>query len=286
MKERLREILTESLSSEDLTKISGSYDIVGDIAIIRLSTLKNSQIIADAIMNIHRNVKSVLAQTGPVSGDFRLRRLTHIAGKNVKSTIHRESGCLFSVNMERCYFSPRLSHERSRIASLVKPGETIVNMFAGVGCFSIIIAKRVAAVRVFSIDVNPTAIRFLTENVRLNRVYGKVIPILGDSGEVVESRLRHEADRVLMPLPAKSLAYLPSALLALKPSGGWVHYYDFEHARKSENPIDKTKSKMAEKLARLCVPCEFPFSRVVRTVGPNWYQVVLDIHVQRSPDKF
>jgi tRNA (guanine37-N1)-methyltransferase len=212
--------------------------------------------------------------------------LTHIAGKKGRRTTHRESGCFFSVDVERCYFSPRLSHERSRIASLVKPGETIVNMFAGVGCFSIIIAKHVDAVRVFSVDVNPTAIRFLTDNVRLNRVYDKVIPIFGDSREVVESRLRHEADRVLMPLPEKALKYLPTALLALKPSGGWVHYYDFEHARKSEDPIEKTKSKVAEKLARLRVPYEFPFSRVVRTVGPNWYQVVLDIHVQRSPDKF
>jgi tRNA (guanine37-N1)-methyltransferase len=286
LKKRLREILTAFLSSEDLTEIFGSYDIVGDIAIIRLSTLKNSQIIAEAIMNIHRSVKSVLAQTSPVSGDFRLRRLTHIAGKNRRNTIHKESGCFFSVDVERCYFSPRLSHERSRIASLVKPEETVVNMFAGVGCFSIIMAKRVDAVRVFSIDVNPTAIRFLRENVRLNRVYGKVIPILGDSREVVESRLRHMADRVLMPLPEKALEYLPSALLTLKPSSGWVHYYDFEHARKSEDPIEKTKSKVAKTLAGFRVPCEFPFSRIVRTVGPNWYQVVLDIHVQRSPDKF
>lgn len=152
-------------------------------------------------------------------------------------------------------------------------------MFAGVGCFSIIIAKHVNDAKVYSIDVNPSAVQFMAENVRLNRLYGKVIPLLGDSKEIVECRLQGMADRVLLPLPEKALEYLPSAVLALKPSGGWIHYYGFEHARKSENPVEKSKLKVAEKLNELGVAGEFAFSRLVRNVGPNWYQVVLDIRI-------
>jgi len=288
LRKRLRKTLSRVLSPEDLANAYNSYDIVGDIAIFRLShaSRKNAQNIAKAIMSVHKNVKTVLAQVSPVAGDFRLRRLTHVTGENRTSTIHRESGCLFSVDVEKCYFSPRLYHERSRIARLIKPNETVVNMFAGVGCFSIIITKHVNTAKVFSIDVNPAAIQFMRENIRLNRVYGKVIPLLGDSKAIIDRRLQHAADRVLMPLPEKAFEHLPSAISALKTSGGWLHYYDFEHAEKTEDPVEKTKLEVTEKLSSLNVAFEFSFSRVVRTTGPNWYQVVLDIHITHVPDKF
>ena len=282
------ELLSGVLSPEELSLVYGSFDIVGDIAIIRLSraSQKNAEKIADAVMRVHGNVKTVLAQTSVVGGEFRLRRLKHIAGENRAQTVHRESGCSFSVDVKKCYFSPRLSTERLRLASLVKPCETVVNMFAGVGCFSIIIARYMSTARVFSVDINPAAIQFTQENVRLNRVYGQVIPLLGDSKTIVESRLRDAADRVLMPLPEKALEYLPTAVSALKRTGGWIHYYDFEHAAKGEDPIEKTKLRVAAKLAELCVTYEVPFSRIVRKVGPNWHQVILDILVTRVADKF
>jgi tRNA G37 N-methylase Trm5 len=82
-----------------------------------------------------------------------------------------------------------------------------------------------------------------------------------------------------MPLPEKALEYLPYALCSLKRQGGWIHYYDFQHAVGNENPTEKTKLKVAEKLDSLGVDYTFAFSRVVRSTGPNWYQTVLDIHV-------
>jgi tRNA (guanine37-N1)-methyltransferase len=287
LRKRLRKNLSSILPPEDLASVYNSYDIVGDIAIFRLSpaSRKNAQNIAKAIMSVHKSVKTVLAQESPVDGDFRLRRLTHVTGENRTATVHKESGCLFSVDVEKCYFSPRLYHERSRVARLIKPNETVVNMFAGVGCFSIAIAKQVNTAKVFSMDVNPAAVQFMRENIRINRVYEKVIPLLGDSKAIIERRLRHTADRVLMPLPEKAFEYLPSAVSALKTSGGWIHCYDFEHAEKTEDPVEKTKLKVTKKLASLNAAFEFPFSRVVRTTGPNWYQVVLDIRVTRVSDK-
>ena len=286
MRKRLRELFLRSLSSEEIAAVSSSYDIVGDIAIIRLqSNTEKTPAIAEAIMSVHKNVKTVLVQTTRVEGDFRLRGLSCVAGENRTVTVHRELGCLFSVDVAECYFSPRLSNERARIARLVRPGETVVNMFAGVGCFSILIANHVSNSKVYSIDVNPVAVQFMTDNIRLNRVYGKVIPLLGDSKTIIENQLRGLADRVLMPLPEKALEYLPAALFALKPSGGWIHYHDFEHALKNENPVEKTKEKVVEKFDRLGLYCEFPFSRVVRSVGPNWHQTVLDLHVCSVPDK-
>ncbi|MEM1589987.1 MAG: class I SAM-dependent methyltransferase family protein, partial [Candidatus Bathyarchaeia archaeon] len=249
------------------------------IAIIRLAenSRKHCKLIAETIMKVHKNVKVVLAQTSPVHGDFRLRKLEHLAGENRTKTVHREFGCFFSVDLKNCYFSPRLSFERMRIASLVRNGETVVNMFAGVGCFSIVIAKHSKAKKIYSIDINPAAVQFMRENIKLNSVLGKVVPIEGDAKSIIMERLRGVADRVLMPLPEKAFEYLPYALLALKNGSGWIHYYDFEHAKKNENPIEKVKAKVTAELERLKVEFEIPFSRIVRSTGPNWYQIVLDI---------
>ncbi len=281
MRKRLRKRLSRVLSSEDSANIHNSYDIVGDIAIIRSrgSSAKNMLEVAKAIMSINKSVKTVLVQVSPVAGEFRLRRLKHLAGENKTSTLHKESGCMFSIDVEKCYFSPRLSHERSRIAQKIEPDETVVNMFAGVGCFSIIIAKQSKAARVFSIDVNPVAVQLMQENIRLNRVYGKVIPLLGDSKAIVENQLMGCADRVLMPLPEKALEYLPAAVSALKPSGGWIHVHVFEHAAKTESPAEKVKLKVTEALASLSMDFEVPLVRVVRSTGPNWFQLVADVHL-------
>ncbi|MEM3730788.1 MAG: class I SAM-dependent methyltransferase family protein [Candidatus Bathyarchaeia archaeon] len=283
MPKRLKEALLKFLSPDEAAHVYNSYDVVGDIAILRLTekSEKQGNIIAKTVMDIHKNVKTVLAQTSPVHGEFRLRKLKYIAGENKTVTVHRESGCLFSVDVEKCYFSPRLFYERLRIARLVKAGEVVVNMFAGVGCFSIIIAKHSQASKVYSIDINPVAIQFMEKNVRLNRVFGRVIPLFGDAKEVVKEKLCGKADRVLMPLPEKAYEYLPYAVLAIKKPEGQIHYYEFEHAKKGEDPISKVKEKAIKRLSHLGVAFEIPFGRVVRTTGPNWHQVVLDIHIHK-----
>ncbi len=283
MKGDLRYLLAGKLEPWELDMVYKSYDIVGDIAIIRLpeSLKRRTKIVAEAIMQIHKRVKTVLQQVSPVSGDFRLRKLEWIDGEKRTETVYREHGCSIKVDLGACYFSPRLSYERMRIAQKVKPGEVVVNMFAGVGCYSIIIAKISEAKRVYSIDINPIAFKYMLENVRLNKVERRVVPIQGDAKKVVEERLQNVADRVLMPLPEKAYEYLDCAHLALKPVKGWIHYYDFEHARKDESPIEKTKEKVSGKLKTIFADFKISFGRVVRTTGPNWYQVVLDLQAQK-----
>jgi tRNA (guanine37-N1)-methyltransferase len=277
----LRETLSRTLSSHDLNEVCASYDIVGEVAVLRLeeSSNKTDQQVAQAVMSFHKNVKTVLVQTSPVGGDFRLRKLEYLAGEKRTATVHKESGCKFYVDLEKCYFSPRLSYERRRIAEKVQGSEVVVNMFAGVGCFSILIAKHSPTATVYSIDVNPDAFEHMKTNVRLNRVYGRVMPILGDAKEVIAQKLCHVADRVLMPLPEKAIEYLPWALLALRESGGWIHCYGFEHAKKGEDVVEKVKSKVSERLKTLAESFDVISGRVVRATGPNWYQVVLDIKV-------
>ncbi len=231
-------------------------------------------------MDIHREVKAVWRQSSPVSGDYRLRKLKFVLGERKTETTYKEYGCIFKIDLDKTYFSPRLSYERLRIAKLTQLREVVLNMFAGVGCYSICIAKHSEPMKVYSIDINPVAIQFLHENIRLNRVADKIVSILGDAKKVIEKELQNVADRVLMPLPERAYEYLDSAHLALKPEGGWIHYYAFEHAKKAENPLKKVEEKVSEKLHRLGANFQIESKRIVRPIGPRWYQVVLDIHVE------
>jgi tRNA (guanine37-N1)-methyltransferase len=284
MKGNLKAILKGKLSPEELALIYKSYDVIGDIAIIRVpdKLVSLSEIVAEALMQQHKHVKAVWRQSGPVSGDFRLRKLEWVAGEKKTETVYREHGCLFKVDVKECYFSPRLGFERMRIANLVKEGEVVVNMFAGVGSYSIIIAKHSKAAKIYSIDINPVAVRYMRENILLNKVIDKVVPIEGDARTTIEKTLKNTADRVLMPLPEKAHEYLDSALSAVKPQGGWIHYYSFEHATKHENPMEKAEIKVAEKLKQQNINFEQSFSRIVRQTGPNWYQIAIDIKIKNN----
>ena len=232
-------------------------------------------------MNTHKEVKSVWQQTSSVSGDYRLRRLEFISGTKTTETYYKEYGCTYKIDLSKAYFSPRLSYERQRIAGLVQNGETVLNMFSGVGCYSIAIAKHSMPLKIISIDVNPSAFSLLEENIRLNRMEKKIIPLLGDAKNKINKELHGTTDRILMPLPEKAYTYLDYAVLALKPEGGWIHYYDFEYAKSNEDPIKKVEAKVSEKMFKLCPNFQVKFGRIVRPIGPNWHQVVLDINVKK-----
>ncbi len=281
MKKGSKSILKENQRHGALNTFSWKYDLIGDIAVLRVPDNPKARIhiVARAILQTHRNVKTVLLQVGEVAGQFRLRRLDWVMGERKTQTVHREWGCTYRVDLETCYFSPRLSFERMRIARLVKPHETVVNMFAGVGCFSILMVKLGKARIVYSIDVNPSATEYLQENASLNRVESQVVPIQGDAKDIISKHLGNIADRVVMPLPEKAYEYLNYAVAALKPTGGWIHYYDFEHASKDEDPVEKVKVKVSEKLRKLGIGFTVSFGRVVRSTGPNYYQVALDVQV-------
>ncbi len=266
----LRDALQNILTPEELAKVR-AFDIVGDIGILRLpeELLEKKHVIGEALLRVHRNLRTVLLQTSPVSGDYRTRKLEVVAGEPRTETIHREGGCLFKVDLSKVYFSPRLSFDRMRIAKQVKEGEVVTNLFAGVGCYSIIIAKQSKASRVYSIDLNPDAYHYMCENVRLNRVGDRVIPILGDARE--KAPALEKADRILMPLPERAREFLDTALAALKPNGV-IHFYDFGT---EPDPFTPSLRFLREKIGDI----QLLHARKLRSYAPKCYHIVLDFSV-------
>lgn len=276
MVKMLKQALKGILSDAEVREVYSSFDIVGDIVVIKVpdSMSGKKQLIADAILSKVKPVKSVFMQSSPVKGDFRVRNLEHIGGENRTLTIYKEHNCRFKVDVAKVYFSPRLSTERARIAGMVNDNEVIVNMFAGICTFSIIIAKK-RECKIYSIDVNPDAYSLCVENVKLNKVSERVIPILGDTKDIIMRELKGRADRVLMPLPEKAKEYLEYAVMALKDKG-IIHYFTHVH---SDSRKDAHKVCAEELMQVMKVKYELKETRVVREVGPRFYQVVADVMV-------
>jgi tRNA (guanine37-N1)-methyltransferase len=270
------ELLEDKLPPHLLASLPRAIDFVGDVAIIEVppELYAHKRVIGEAVLKAHKNVRTVLAKAGAVSGTYRLRGFSIIAGEPKTETVHNEYGCQYCVDLAKAYFSPRLSYEHNRVASLVKEGETVVDMFAGVGPFSILIAKTHENVKVYALDVNPHAVEFLKKNVRLNRVERKVCPIMGDARQIVEQRLSGVADRVVMNLPEKAVEFVDAACEAINPSGGIVHFYSFVNPSDSLENVTRqfidTVKESGRKVEKIL------FSRFVRATAPYEWQAVVD----------
>ena len=279
MTRMLKKALENILSDEDTKDLVSAFDQIGDIIIVRIpdSLISKKKIIGKALLEQVKTAKTVFHQSSPVEGDFRTRNLELIVGEEKTETEYKENGCRFIVDVEKAFFSPRLSTERERIANLVNDNAVIINMFGGVGMFSLLAARKKSCT-VYNIDINPVASKLCEENIKLNKLKGRVISLNGDASEIIKKQLQDKADRVLMLLPERSDEFLDAAISSLK-RNGIIHYYSHIHAEKKQ---DAPKLSEEHFLNINKIQAEILDSRVVRPVGPRFYQTVVDIKIQRN----
>ncbi|MCK4758263.1 MAG: class I SAM-dependent methyltransferase family protein [Thermoplasmata archaeon] len=247
-----------------------SFDIIGDICIIKLGEelLPYSNKIGEAVLDANTNIKVVALDSG-VKGEYRTRDLEIIAGENRTTTVHKEFGLRFEMDVDRMYFSPRLAGERKRISELVADGEVIIDMFAGVGPFSIMIAKHANPNIIRAIDINPEAFRYLEKNLSKNKVE-TVYPSQGDARDVIKGLAN--ADRIIMNLPHSSLYFLDTGLEILHP-GGMIHLYLM--AENSE--IDEISEKILEYARTNGYSISIENRMVVHTYSPTASLYIFDL---------
>jgi tRNA (guanine37-N1)-methyltransferase len=278
--ETLTQALQGKLPPELLEKVPQAFDIVGDIVIIEIPPpLKEyERLIGEAILQSHRNIKVVLGKAGDISGVFRIRDYTFIAGEHRTGTVHREFGCTFHVDVGKAYFSPRLSHEHMRVASQVKAGEVVADLFAGVGPFAVLIGKQCPEAKVYAVDLNPEAVELLKVNVKVNRIEGHVFPICADAREISKSQLRGIADHVIMNLPETAIDFVDAACNAVKPEGGVVHFYGFLRQPDTVDALEQRFTEQVELCGRKVV--QFLTAKSIRETAPFESQIVLDAQIR------
>lgn len=274
----LASALQNKIPEKYLETLPHALDIIGEIAVVELDEglQPYENLIGEAIMLVNPRVTTAYAKVGGISGIHRIRPLRLIAGEEKVQTIHTEYGVQLAVDVSQTYFSPRLSTEHDRIAKLVQKDEVIVDMFTGVGPFAIHSAKRKQAL-VYAIDINEAAIKCLRKSLTLNRLKGKVVPLVGDARTIIPQKLSQKADRIIMNLPHEALSYLDTAAKAMKPIGGIIHFYSITT---TENPLEKLQTDVTNQLASLRFSIKEVHTRVVRPSAPYEDMVVFDLHLE------
>lgn len=270
--------LKDSIPEELQQFIPRSFDTVGDLVIIEIpeEITEFERLIGETILEVHPSLVSVFKKVEPVTGEFRLRNVELLAGINKTETIYKENKCKFELDIKKVYFSPRLVTEHARVCSLVKKNEIILDMFAGIGPFSILIAKQKQA-QVYAIDINPEAIYYLKRNIILNKVENYISPLEGDVREVINQIPDKRFDRIIMNLPSMASEFLDVTLKVLN-SDGVIHYYEFASESDFPEKVSSDLRSNIEQNDRLIN--DILQIRKVRPYAPHIWHIGIDFTVQ------
>ncbi len=194
-----------------LIKGISSYSIIGDIAIINYK--KDMELLEKAakeIVKINPKIKSVYAKID-TEGEYRVPKLILLYGEKRTITKHKENGLIFYVDIEKTYFNPKLGGEHNRIANLTKDNEIVLDMFSGVGGFTLNIIKRNKA-NVLGVDINPHAISLSSLNYIVNKksLKGEAI-FMRANALFLQDIIKNKFDRIIMNHPTGSINFLNTA---------------------------------------------------------------------------
>lgn len=240
--------------------------VIGDILVIK-GDIENPEKLLET-PGVNRIVK-----LGRISGLKREPDVEMIIGEGTE-TIHRENKCFFKLDVSRIMWSKGNTTERKRMSTISKEGETVVDMFAGIGYFSLPMAVHSKPAKIYSIEINPISYDYLCQNVCLNKVEDILEPILGDCREIAPQGI---ADRVLMGYIGNTHEYLDVAMDVLK-EGGIIHYHESVPDKlKFTRPVDRI-NEAAMAADRELV--EIVNKRIIKPYSPGVYHVVVDAKIK------
>ncbi len=225
------------IPAELMEFLPSSFDTIGDVGIVKIpGELKDyREEICRAIREAN-HLRAVAVDAG-VEGEFRIRSVVPCSGDSNLETMHREFGIKLLLDPSKVYFSPRLAGERRRVAYLVRKGEKICDMFAGVGPFGIMIAKHSEPEVIHAFDINPVAVEYMKRNIEMNRLKdGVMVPHLEDSTTGMGKY--GSSDRIIMNLPHTAHDFLDTAVKHIA-EGGTIHYYEILETERLEERLEE-----------------------------------------------
>lgn len=257
-----------------------SFDVIGDIILIKIpkELQEHSSKIGNALLQTHSHVNTV-CNMNPVSGDYRTRSVTVIAGKQKTETVHKEYDVNFFVDVEKTYFSPRLATERKRVSALIQKNAIVYDMFCGVAPFSILIAKYAQPKKIIAVDKNPYAIELAKKNIKENKV-SSTIKVLCEDAKNTENIIRKEnivPNHIIMNLPFSAFQFFSVAVQSLS-HNGIIHYYDIIDKQLIDKRCDELRKIAHEKNIVL----EKMKIHKIKTYAPHEFYIGIDITVSKN----
>ena len=262
------ELLEDELSKSEIENLRTSFDTIGDIVILEIpdDLINKKQMIGDAALEFTKR-KSVYMKKSAIKGTTRVRELEFLSGNDDSITIHKEHGARLKLDVREVYFSPRLATERKRVMESVKNGEKILDMFCGIGPFPIVIAKN-KNVDITAVDINDEAIKYLNENIKLNKLKGNIKTYCGDVRDVANS-FNTKFDRIIMNLPGLAYTFLDVSVDLIK-NGGIINYYEFSDSyEQGIERLNKAANNVGKKV-------EITNTRKVKSTSPGEWHIAID----------
>lgn len=271
-KTSLKEYLKDFLSEAELACVPAGWQILGDIIIVCIPEILEDKKtrIAEVLLSMYPRCRTVVRDFG-IEGQFRQPKRELLLG-NETETIHKEHGCFFKQDVTKVMYSKGNLEERKRMSRFGE-GEVIVDMFAGIGYFSIPMAVHSRPKKITGIEINPESFAYLKENIRLNNVEDIFVPICGDCSKAVPEGT---ADRVLMGYVGTTHYYLEPAIKALKKNGGILHYHETVPESLSRTRPQERIRKAACALGK---KVEILETRRIKKYSPGVLHVVVDARI-------
>jgi tRNA (guanine37-N1)-methyltransferase len=265
------ELLEGELTLKEIEDLRTSFDTIGDIVILEIpDNLQDKKfIIGDAALKFTKR-KSIYMKKSAIKGTTRVRDLEFLAGIDDSVTIHKEHGSRLKLDVREVYFSPRLATERKRVMESVKNGEKILDMFCGIGPFPIVIAKN-KDVEITAVDINESAIKYLDENIRLNKLMGSIKTYCGDVREVSKA-FNLKFDRIIMNLPGLAYTFLDVAVNLIE-DNGIINYYEFSDS------YEQGKKRLKDAANEVDKKVEIINCRKVKSTSPGEWHIAIDAKI-------
>ena len=265
---KFSELLEDELSHDEIDTLRTSFDTIGDIVILEIpeNLEDKKQIIGDAAHKFTKR-RSIYMKKSAIKGTTRVRDLEFLSGIDDSVTIHKEHGARLKLDVREVYFSPRLATERKRVMESVKEGERILDMFCGIGPFPIVIARN-KNVDITAVDINESAIRYLDENISLNKLKGSITTYCGDVREVSKG-FKTKFDRIIMNLPGLAYTFLDVAVDLIE-DGGTINYYEFSDS------YEQGIKRLTDACLQAGKKVEIINCRKVKSTSPGEWHVAID----------
>ncbi len=267
------EILEDELTHDEIENLKTSFDTIGDIVILEIpdELHDKKQLIGDAAYKFTKR-KAIYMKKSAIKGTIRVRDLEFLSGVDDSVTIHKEHGVRLKLDVREVYFSPRLATERKRVMESVKDGEKILDMFCGIGPFPIVIARN-RNVDITAVDINEAAIKYLNENIKLNKLKGNIESYCGDVREVSKG-FKTEFDRIIMNLPGLAYTFLDVAVDLIK-DDGIINYYEFSDS------YDQGIKRLNDAAGSAGKKVEILNTRKVKSISPDEWHVAIDAKIKK-----
>lgn len=262
------ELLEEELTPDEIENLRTSFDTIGDVVILEIpeNLQDKKQIIGDAALKFTKR-RSIYMKKSAVKGTTRVRDLEFLSGVDDSVTIHKEHSARLKLDVREVYFSPRLATERKRVMQSVENGEKILDMFCGIGPFPIVIARN-KNVDITAVDINESAIKYLDENIKLNKLKGNIKTYCGDVRQV-SAGFNMKFDRIIMNLPGLAYTFLDVAIDLIE-DGGIINYYEFS------NSYEQGIKRLNDAASAVGKEVEIINCRKVKSTSPGEWHVAID----------